>query len=165
MAPNDEFYAAGDISSSKRGSGARANKGKVAFSLVPFHLLAGATRVLMAGTLKYASWNWAKGMKWSITVDCIFRHLFKWWYLGEDIDAESGEHHLDHILCNVLFLKHYTVTYTEGDDRPPQDLTRFGDWMEDMMASFVEEEYLERNPEIKAVVEEHRKQAGAQHED
>jgi hypothetical protein len=103
----DEFYAEGDVNSAERGSAARANKGKVSFSLVPFHLLAGTARVLMGGLLKYAEWNWAKGMKWSIPMDCTFRHLLKFWFLGEDIDAESGEHHLDLVLCNIFMLKHY----------------------------------------------------------
>lgn len=70
-------YAAGDIKSTKRGSGARVNRGKVALSLVPLHLLAGTGRVFMYGKLKYAEWNWAKGMKWSIPMDCLLRHSFK----------------------------------------------------------------------------------------
>lgn len=158
MSEKKVFYAEGDVNSAERGSGARANAGKVCFSLMPFHLLTGCTRVWMGGLLKYAPWNWAKGMKWSIPFDCIFRHLFKWWYFGEDIDPESGEHHLDHVLANVLMLKHYTLTYKEGDDRPPIDLTRFAEWMEDLQTQFDEEAYLERNPEIAAIVEERRQQ-------
>lgn len=111
--------AVGDLNSDQRGSGARKSGGKVAFSLLPLHLLAGAARVLMGGTLKYRSWNWAKGMPWSECFNCTLRHLLAWWYLGEDQDAESGEHHLDHVLCNLLFLRHYELSYPEGDDRPP----------------------------------------------
>jgi hypothetical protein len=157
MSKNDAYYAEGDVNSSERGSGARANDGKVSFSTVPFHLLAGCARVWMGGMLKYAPWNWAKGMKWSIAVDCIYRHLFKWWYLGEDIDKESGEHHLDHILANVFMLKHYTRMYPEGDDRPPTDVTGFDKWMDDIMTQFDEEAYLARNPEIAAIVAEKRR--------
>ena len=153
---SDNFYAEGDINSNVKGSGARSNLGKVAFSLMPLHLLAGATRVLMAGTLKYVHWNWAKGMKWSICFDCILRHLIKWFYLGEDCDPETGEHHLDYVLCNVLFLKHYSETYKEGDDRPPQDVTAFAEWMDDIQQRFDEQAFLERNPEIKAIVEARR---------
>jgi hypothetical protein len=111
--------AIGDLNSLEKGSAARANGGKVDFSLVPWHLFAGMARVLMAGTHKYASWNWTKGMQWSACVGCIVRHFVKWWYLGQDCDPETGEHHLDYILCNVVFLRHYELTYPEGDDRPP----------------------------------------------
>jgi hypothetical protein len=111
--------AQGDVNSTKRGSGARRNGGKLSLALIPFHLLAGCCRVFMGGKLKYAEWNWAKGMPWSTCFDCAMRHLIKWWYCGEDIDPESGEHHLDHILCNIFMLVHYKDTYPEGDDRPP----------------------------------------------
>lgn len=146
-------YAEGDINSSERGSGARANSGKVALSLVPFHLLAGVARVLMGGRLKYAEWNWAKGQAWSTCMDCACRHLTKWLWLGEDTDPDSGEHHLDHVICNLLFLRHYTTMYKDGDDRPPQDLTHFNESMEAMMAPFDEQAFLDRNPEIKAIIE------------
>lgn len=123
-------YAEGDISSNKRGTCARANSGKVRLSLFPMHLLYGATKVLMWGTKKYAEWNWAKGGKWSTAFDCMMRHLFKWWFCREELDEESGEHHLSHALCNLMFLIHFNDTYKEGDDRPPLETTRFCDSLE-----------------------------------
>jgi hypothetical protein len=149
----DDFYAEGDINSSERGSGARANSGKVALSLIPFHLLGGVARVLMGGRLKYAEWNWSKGQSWSTAMDCTLRHLSKWFWLGEDTDADSGEHHLDHAICNLLFLRHYITIYKDGDDRPPQDLTHFNEAFEESMKNFDEEAFLDRNPGIKAIVE------------
>lgn len=110
----------GDLDSSEKGSGARANGGKAMFSLIPLHLMAGVARVLNGGLYKYKDWNWAKGMVWSICMDCTLRHVFKWWYAHEAVDPESGEHHIDHAICNLLFLKHYLTYYTEGDDRPPE---------------------------------------------
>jgi hypothetical protein len=143
-----DLYANGDINSSERGSGARANRGKVALSLVPLHLLAGAARVFMYGKLKYAEWNWAKGMKWSIPMDCLQRHLLKWWYFGEEIDPESGEHHLDHVICNLLMLRHYLTTYKTGDDRPPTDVTGFPEEFADFSKCFDLEEYIKEHPEM-----------------
>ena len=58
-----------------------------------------------------------RGMKWSVPLASALRHLSKW-QSGEDIDEESGESHLDHIMCNIRMLKLYTKTFTEGDDRP-----------------------------------------------
>jgi len=153
------FYAEGDINSSAKGSGARANRGKVCLSLVPLHLFAGAARVFMAGVLKYAEWNWTKGMKWSTPMDCLLRHLFKWWYFGEECDPETGEHHLDYAICNLVMLRHYVKAYPEGDDRPPCDLTGFATAWEDFIKCFDETDFLARNPEIRAIVEERTKAA------
>jgi hypothetical protein len=153
------FYAEGDINSDERGSCARANSGKVALSLIPLHLLAGAARVLMGGKLKYAEYNWAKAGAWSTAMDCTLRHITKWFWLGEDIDPDSGEHHLDHAICNLLFLRHYVDIFKEGDDRPSQDLTHFKESMIESMKNFDEESFLDRNPEIKAIVEARRAEA------
>jgi hypothetical protein len=144
-------YTTGNINSKAKGTGARANGGKIALSLVPFHLFAGVARVLMSGKLKYAEWNWARGMQWSVCLDCTLRHLFKWWFTGEDIDPESGEHHLDHVLTNILFLKHYCLTYKDGDDRPPSHVG-FHEWLQDFNTPFDEEAYLDRNPEIREML-------------
>jgi hypothetical protein len=112
----------------------------------------------MGGRLKYAEWNWAKGMKWSIAMDCLLRHLFKWWYTGENIDPESGEHHLDHVFCNLFMLKHYSLMYTDGDDRPSSGLTGFDEWLPDVQTPFDEDAFLERNPDIAAIIEERKRQ-------
>jgi len=148
-------YAEGDINSDAKGSGARANAGKIDLTLVPMILLGGVSRVFMGGCLKYQDWNWAKGMKWGSAMACTLRHLFKWWFGGEDIDPESGEHHLDHVLANVFMLKHYTKAYEEGDNRPPAS-AMFDVWMEDFCTLFDEEAYLDRNPDIRAIIEERR---------
>jgi len=134
----------GDLASTAKGSGARRSIGKLSLSLVPFHLLAGCCRVFMGGKIKYAEWNWAKGMKWSYCFDCTLRHLFKWWFCGEDIDPESGEHHLDHVLCNLFMLRHYVTNYKEGDDRPPT-YAGFSNSMDDFSKLFDEEDYKRRN--------------------
>lgn len=112
-------FAVGDIESTAKGTGARANGGKVSFSEIPLHLLAGTARVMMKGARKYAKYNWAKGMPYSVCFDCAMRHMLKWFYCGEELDPETMEHHLDHAICNLIFLKHYIHTYQDGDDRPP----------------------------------------------
>jgi len=142
-------YAVGNINSDKRGTGARASGGKVSFSIVPLHLLAGVARVFMYGLVKYAPWNWAKGMPWNEPYDCTMRHLFKWWYLGEDIDPESGEHHLDHAMCNIMMLRHYAATYTDGDNRPPGAITAFPEAFDMFTKSFDLEDIYARNPNLR----------------
>lgn len=73
--------------------------------------------VLDYGRRKYAAWNWAKGMAWSICVGCAVRHLVKI-IDGEPNDPESGMPHRAHVGCNVVFLATFQRTYPEGDDRP-----------------------------------------------
>ncbi len=143
--PSDrtDDVAQGDVNSLAKGSGARRNAGKIALSLVPFHLLAGCCRVFMGGKIKYAEWNWAKGMAWSSCFDCTMRHLIKWWYCHEDIDPESGEHHLDHVFCNLFMLRHYVDNHPDGDDRPPA-YADFANSMEDFSRKFDEDDFKRR---------------------
>ncbi len=119
------MYNEGDIHSEAAGTTARANRGKVLLHLVPMHLLYGCAHVLTAGLIKYAPWNWAKGGPWSSAFDSLMRHLIKWWFFDEELDDESGLHHLDHAMCNLLFLIHYRDAYKAGDDRPKNNLTHF----------------------------------------
>lgn len=121
MAPNpNEYhqyeYAVGDIHSGEKGTGARANGGKAEIHQLPLWALEGAARVLMFGAAKYTKGNWAKGMQWSIPFDCAMRHMMAW-HRGEECDNESGLPHLDHAICNLMFLAAYRDLYPEGDDR------------------------------------------------
>ncbi|MFA5186675.1 MAG: dATP/dGTP diphosphohydrolase domain-containing protein [Patescibacteria group bacterium] len=131
----------GDINSTERGTCARANGGKVSFSIVPLHLLYGCSRVFVWGALKYAQWNWAKGGKWSTAFDCLMRHMIKWWFFGEECDQESGLHHLDHAMCNLLFLIHYKDTHKAGDDRPNQWVAHFQESLGNFSARFSPERH------------------------
>ena len=107
----------GDVKSNKRGSGARFNDGKPDYSLMPMHLFEEVAYVWQYGADKYAAWNWAKGMPWSVPYACALRHLFAW-FRGERNDPESGCSHLAHVVCNVMMLLHFENGYPEGDDRP-----------------------------------------------
>ena len=111
----------GDVNSDAKGSGARYNSGKADLSLIPLSTLEDEARVWMYGKEKYAAWNWAKGMAWSVPFACAMRHLAAW-QAGEDIDAESGQPHLAHAMCNLRMLTLYSKNYLEGDDRPPKEL-------------------------------------------
>jgi hypothetical protein len=109
----------GDVNSTAKGSGARFNSGKPDLSLIPLVTLEDEARVWMYGKAKYAAWNWAKGMPWSVPLACALRHLAAF-QSGEDIDPESGQPHLAHAMCNLRMLTLYSRTYTEGDDRPKE---------------------------------------------
>ncbi|HZT03659.1 MAG TPA: dATP/dGTP diphosphohydrolase domain-containing protein [Steroidobacteraceae bacterium] len=109
----------GDLESAARGSGARMNGNKPELHQVPMWALYGVARVLMYGAKKYKPGNWAKGMPWTVVYDCALRHLAAW-QRGEENDEESGLPHLDHALCNLIFLSAYRDLYPEGDDRWPE---------------------------------------------
>ena len=111
--------AVGDVNSKAKGSGARYNDDKPDLSLIPLCTLEDEARVWAYGKKKYAAWNWAKGMDWSIPYACAMRHLAAW-QKGEDIDSESGQSHLAHAMCNLRMLTLYSKTYTDGDDRPKE---------------------------------------------
>lgn len=78
----------------------------------------GLSAVLAFGAKKYASWNWAKGLSWSETLGSLLRHTLAL-MRGEELDPESGLPHVDHILCNAMFLSHFTKLeqYRKFDDR------------------------------------------------
>lgn len=78
---------------------------------------ASAARVFDYGRKKYADWNWAKGMEWSIPLACAVRHCLAILW-GEQTDPESGHPHMGHVQCNLLMLLTYAKTFPEGDNRP-----------------------------------------------
>lgn len=116
-----ETKGIGDVNSKEKGSGARYNIGKADLSLIPLVTLEEEAMVWEYGKAKYAAWNWAKGMNWSVPYACALRHLSAW-QRGEEIDPESGQSHLAHVMCNIRMLMLFSKTYQEGDDRPPKEL-------------------------------------------
>lgn len=82
------------------------------------HRWAGAGEQFHFGAKKYAAWNWAKGMQWSVPLACCKRHLIKV-LEGESVDEESGVHHFGAVACNLIMLSHFVRHYAEGNDLPP----------------------------------------------
>jgi len=81
----------------------------------------GAGQVLAFGLDKYSRGNWQKGLSHTAICDSLLRHLIA--YLsGEDNDQESALPHVDHVLCNALFLAQMTRTHRELDDRTCKEL-------------------------------------------
>lgn len=98
------------------GQGIKHDQGKLQWNLLPLHLMSGMVRVLMFGAKKYAPWNWRKGMPWSQPYNALQRHLTAF-MAGDDTDPETGESHLDHAMCCLLFLRSYVQERPEMDDR------------------------------------------------
>jgi len=99
----------------------RHNNGKPLYSLLPLESLEGVVRVLEFGAKKYAKNQWKLGLTEESCLDSMMRHLSKE-LEGIKLDEESGLEHIDHMICNLLFIKWYrqnpkeVVTHTHADD-------------------------------------------------
>ena len=105
-----------DAQKSSTGS-LRFNKGKAQIHQVPSSAITGMAEVLGYGETKYGKYNWAKGNDFSVPFDSAMRHMLKFWD-GEDLDDESGFHHLKHALTNLAILLEYYEKHPDMDDRP-----------------------------------------------
>ena len=82
------------------------DSGKLMFSLVDPDFITGLTEILTFGAHKYAKNNWQLNTDLDRYKDALLRHLYS--YLsGELIDPESGKPHLDHIACNLMFIRYF----------------------------------------------------------
>jgi hypothetical protein len=99
-------------------------KDAVGIKKVPFSTLSAPVVMEMAiamleGALKYGRHNYrVKGVRASVYYDALMRHITAWWE-GEDIDAESGMHHLVKAMTTLLVLRDAMVRHKWVDDRPP----------------------------------------------
>lgn len=73
------------------------------YDLIPSSALDEVARVYGFGANKYDIHNWAKGYDWGLSIAALERHIsaFK---QGENIDPESGLHHLAHAVFHCLTL-------------------------------------------------------------
>lgn len=97
----------------------QANKfdtGKPPIGLIPYSALIEEAHVLAFGVDKYGTHNWRKGMQWQRLIDAALRHVHAF-NNGEDLDPETGLHHLAHARCCLGFLIEYTTTCPGLDDR------------------------------------------------
>lgn len=78
---------------------------KLRYELIPPEFLKATAEGLTYGAAKYSPGNWARGdgLAHSRLFGALQRHLYAYWG-GEDIDPESGNHHLSHAACMLAFL-------------------------------------------------------------
>lgn len=99
-------------------TGVKKDEGKPRWELVPFDAIRGVVEILTFGAKKYAARNWERGIAYGRVFGAIMRHLTAWWG-GENLDPESGKSHLDHAMCELMFLSAYEKRgMTSLDDRP-----------------------------------------------
>ena len=107
-----ESFASGAVRSS--------TVGKMRWDLVPWEAMQEVTRVYTWGATKYADRNWEKGIPLSRMFASMMRHVIAY-FMGEDVDPESGIHHMAHAVWNGLGILEFALRgRADLDDRPIQ---------------------------------------------
>jgi hypothetical protein len=84
--------------------GIKYDASKPRWSLIPQGTLEEVIKVLEYGANKYAPDNWKKVPEMEVRYyDAAMRHIDAYWQ-GEYLDEESGQPHLAHAVCCLLFL-------------------------------------------------------------
>lgn len=96
--------------------GTKHDQGKPPMHLIPWEAMEGVARVMAHGETKYGTHQWRGGFAWGRLAGACLRHLFAW-LSGQDKDPESGESHIDHALCCLMFLTAHIKSGLGKDDR------------------------------------------------
>lgn len=84
--------------------GVKYDSDKLEYSLLPKGVLNKVVNVLGFGSKKYAKDNWMKVDKPKERYyNAAQRHINQWWE-GEKYDSETGENHLAHAICCLMFM-------------------------------------------------------------
>lgn len=95
----------------------KKDAGKPPMNLLSRTALEGTARVLDFGAQKYAANAWrAQAGEWSRMLAAVLRHINAF-NDGEDYDPETGECHLHHAACGIMFLQEYFERELGIDDR------------------------------------------------
>ncbi len=91
---------------------------KVPMHVVPTKPILEVALAMMEGGRKYGSHNYREmGVRSSTYYDAIMRHTMSWWE-GEDIDPDSGIHHLIKAMASILVVRDAMHMDLCEDDRP-----------------------------------------------
>lgn len=93
---------------------------KPPLSVLPMPVLFEVGAGMLEGACKYRRHNYrAVGVRASIYFDAAMRHLALWWE-GEDIDQDSGLHHITKAIAGLIVLRDAQMRDMVNDDRPPR---------------------------------------------
>ena len=93
---------------------------KAPMSTLPTGVAYEAALAMLEGARKYGRHNYrVMGVRGSVYYDAAKRHLDAWWE-GEDIDPDSGLHHLAKALGCLFVLRDSMLMENWVDDRPPR---------------------------------------------
>lgn len=86
----------------------RFNLNKPKWHLVHMKSLEPLVRVMEFGADKYGPKDWMKGLDRETILDCLMRHLIALMD-GEEVDSESLQHHIGHIMANAMMYSYFNV--------------------------------------------------------
>lgn len=86
------------------------------YDLIPVGPLRQVAEHYGKGAAKYADHNWRRGYEWSKSYAALMRHATQFWS-GEDVDEETGSHHMAAVAFHALALLEYAETHPDFDDR------------------------------------------------
>lgn len=130
---------------------------KLPLHLVPSTAIAFASLAHLEGACKYGRFNWrSAGVRSSIYVDALERHISRW-FNGEDLDNDSGLHHLAHASACINILIDSMVCGKLEDDRPPA--APVGDLIKqsEKLVKLIKEKYADRNPKHYTIADSKQK--------
>jgi hypothetical protein len=114
----DRYLDEDEIGVPAHTQGQKDDGGKLPMDLLAYDALKGTAQVLAFGAEKYAPRNWEKGIEYSRVFAALQRHMTAWW-MGEDLDPETGLSHLHHAGCCIMFLQAFNERgMSKFDDRP-----------------------------------------------
>ncbi|MBL4763465.1 MAG: hypothetical protein JKY93_12310 [Gammaproteobacteria bacterium] len=91
---------------------------KVGVSNIPIPVMREVGAAMNEGADKYGAYNWRES---EIDAETYFnstrRHLDDWWD-GEDIDPDSGIHHVSKAISSLMVLRDSMLAGTFEDNRP-----------------------------------------------
>lgn len=90
--------------------------GKPDLSLIPYVAEVAMAKAFMYGSKKYGRYNYCKGHELGQLIASAKRHISKF-YAGEEVDNESGVHHLGHAMVNLAMILQEIDLGTLIDDR------------------------------------------------
>jgi hypothetical protein len=98
--PND--YANTKCAYCDKPIGRKFDEGKTQWSLLPTEAIEAIAKIMMFGAKKYAPGNWKNVEPPMRYIDACYRHLDAW-LRGERNDSETGNSHLWHAGCCLVF--------------------------------------------------------------
>lgn len=102
--------------------GKKHDTGKLRYDLLPVDAEAMIVQVLTFGADKYGPENWRQVPDKDARYYAACRRHLEAWRRGELVDPESGQHHLSHAVCCLLFLLQLDI---EADRQRDSDIADF----------------------------------------
>lgn len=100
-------------------------KDAVGIKKAPISTVSGAVMMelglaMMEGALKYGRHNYrVSGVRASVYLDALWRHMTAWWDFSQDDDPDSGLNHITKAIACLMVLRDSMILNNWVDDRPP----------------------------------------------